>query len=47
MKPFLAEDCIYVDMPIGPAARGGDIVKRGCGWVWSHWRTTSIATAKC
>lgn len=31
MKPFLAEDCIYVDMPIGPtaAARGPeDIVKR-------------------
>ena len=20
MKPYLAEDCIYVDMPIGPAA---------------------------
>lgn len=31
MKPFLADDCIYVDMPIGPtaAARGpDDIVKR-------------------
>jgi limonene-1,2-epoxide hydrolase len=31
LKPFLAEDCIYVDMPIGPgaAARGPeDIVKR-------------------
>ena len=31
MKPFLAEDCIYVDMPLGPtaAARGPeDIVKR-------------------
>ncbi len=31
MKPFLAQDCIYVDMPIGPtaAARGPeDIVKR-------------------
>jgi limonene-1,2-epoxide hydrolase len=31
MKPFLAEDCIYVDMPVGPAAaaRGPDnIVKR-------------------
>lgn len=31
MKTFLAEDCIYVDMPIGPtaAARGPeDIVKR-------------------
>lgn len=31
MKPYLAEDCIYVDMPIGPAAaaRGPeDIVKR-------------------
>jgi limonene-1,2-epoxide hydrolase len=35
MKPFLAEDCIYVDMPVGPAAaaRGPeDIVKRlKCG----------------
>lgn len=35
MSAFLAEDCIYVDMPIGPtaAARGpGDIVKRlKCG----------------
>ena len=35
MKRFLAEDCIYVDMPIGPtaAARGPeDIVKRlKCG----------------
>ncbi len=31
MKPFLAEDCIYVDMPVGPtaAARGPEnIVKR-------------------
>ena len=31
MKPFLAADCIYVDMPLGPAAaaRGPeDIVKR-------------------
>ena len=31
MKPFLAQDCIYVDMPLGPtaAARGPeDIVKR-------------------
>ena len=31
MKPFLAENCIYVDMPLGPAAaaRGPeDIVKR-------------------
>ena len=31
MKPFLAHDCIYVDMPLGPtaAARGPeDIVKR-------------------
>ena len=31
MKPFLAEDCIYVDMPVGlaAAARGpDDIVKR-------------------
>lgn len=31
MTPFLAEDCIYVDMPLGPtaAARGPeDIVKR-------------------
>lgn len=31
MRPFLADDCIYVDMPIGPtaAARGGDdIIKR-------------------
>lgn len=31
MKPFLAQDCIYVDMPVGPAAaaRGPeDIVKR-------------------
>ena len=35
IKPFLAEDCIYVDMPVGPAAaaRGPeDIVKRlKCG----------------
>jgi hypothetical protein len=36
LKTFLSEDCIYVDMPLGPAlaARGpGDIVKRikvGC-----------------
>ncbi len=31
LKTFLADDCIYVDMPLGPtlAARGpGDIVKR-------------------
>lgn len=31
VKPFLAQDCIYVDMPVGPAAaaRGpDDIVKR-------------------
>ncbi len=31
LKPFLAQDCIYVDMPVGPAAaaRGpDDIVKR-------------------
>lgn len=31
MKPFLAQDCIYVDMPLGPAAaaRGPEnIVKR-------------------
>lgn len=31
MKPFLAENCVYVDMPLGPAAaaRGPvDIVKR-------------------
>ena len=31
VKPFLAQDCIYVDMPVGPAAaaRGPeDIVKR-------------------
>ncbi|MFL0179088.1 MULTISPECIES: nuclear transport factor 2 family protein [unclassified Mycobacterium] len=31
LKPFLAQDCIYVDMPVGPAAaaRGPhDIVKR-------------------
>ncbi|WP_420109157.1 nuclear transport factor 2 family protein [Mycolicibacter arupensis] len=31
VKPFLAEDCLYVDMPVGPAAaaRGPqDIVKR-------------------
>ena len=35
MKPFLADDCIYVDMPLGPAAaaRGPEnIVKRlKCG----------------
>ena len=31
VKTFLAEDCIYIDMPVGPvaAARGpDDIVKR-------------------
>lgn len=31
LKPFLAEDCIYVDMPVGPAAaaRGPEnIIKR-------------------
>lgn len=30
LKTFLSDDCIYVDMPVGPiaAARGRDIVKR-------------------